>query len=360
MTGSRIDRVQTVLVEGGYSALVAGPGSDMAYLIGNFAHASERPQVLIVPARGEPVIVVSGFEARALPELDEVRVAPYGETDDVYALTTSVSSPDLWTDVLISDDARSDVLLRLQAQFAPVRFSPASPTLRSLRMIKDKTEIEALRTAARHADAAFTRFLETPITGVTEMELGLRLRRLMEDEGLTNCAGIVGSGPNGASPHHHSGDRRVQEGDLVVFDFFGTAEGYWADTTRTLSVGEPSSEQRAAYEAVRKANAAGANAVRPGVTAESVDSAARSIIAAAGFGEAFIHRTGHGIGLDEHEEPYIVSGNKLELQPGMTFTIEPGVYLDANFGIRIEDVAVVTDEGVDILNSVPRELRVVA
>ena len=170
---------------------------------------------------------------------------------------------------------------------------------------------------------------------------------------------IVASGPNGASPHHEPDERVIGPGDSVVIDFGGTVHGYHSDTTRTFHVGEPTADYREVYEVVRQAQAAGADAVQPGVEAQAVDAVARDIITDAGYGDYFIHRLGHGIGLDGHEDPYLVSGNTQSLEPGMAFSIEPGIYLPGRFGVRIEDIVICTDEGVDRLNRSPRELIVV-
>jgi Xaa-Pro aminopeptidase len=197
-------------------------------------------------------------------------------------------------------------------------------------------------------------------TGKTEAQLGREIAELLVENGSDTAAFvIVASGPNSASPHHESGERVIGEGDAIVIDFGGTVAGYSADTTRMFHVGEPGAKYREVHAVVLAAHNAGVSAVAPGVTAESVDAAARRVIAEAGYGEYFIHRTGHGIGLDTHEDPYIVAGNSQKLRPGMTFSVEPGVYLPGEFGVRIEDIVACTEHSVDRFNHSSREVVIV-
>ena len=195
--------------------------------------------------------------------------------------------------------------------------------------------------------------------GRTELEVASRLSRAMQDNALKDTFTIVCSGPNGASPHHLSGERVIAEGDAVVMDFGGVFQGYHSDMTRTYCVGRVDPEIRLVYEVVKRAQQAGVEAVRPGVTGQDVDRATRAIITQAGYGDAFIHRTGHGIGLDEHEDPFLVEGETQQLDPGMTVTVEPGIYLEGKFGVRIEDTVAVAKSGSERLNTVARDLTVV-
>jgi len=227
-------------------------------------------------------------------------------------------------------------------------------------MCKDAAELAALRRAAEAIDRVHARVGEWLRPGRTEAEVGADITEAIVEEGHTHADFvIVGSGPNGASPHHDVSDRVIEPGDVVVVDIGGPLpEGYNSDSTRTYAVGEPAAEIVEAYEVLRRAQEAAVRAVRPGVTAHEVDAAARDILTDAGLGELFIHRTGHGIGLDVHEEPYIMSGNDLPLQPGMAFSVEPGVYRAGKWGARIEDIVVVTADGVEPLNTRPHELVV--
>jgi Xaa-Pro aminopeptidase len=185
-----------------------------------------------------------------------------------------------------------------------------------------------------------------------------RLDQLMKERGITPMFGICASGPNSASPHYHTGERVIELGDAVIFDWGGELDGYLSDMTRTVVIGEPSAEYRTVYEIVLRANQAAFEAVRPGVPCEDVDRAARDLITQAGYGEYFIHRVGHGLGLDVHEDPYLVSGNTMPLAPGMVFSDEPGIYMAGKFGVRIEDTVVCTESGAERINSAPRDLVV--
>jgi Xaa-Pro aminopeptidase len=228
-------------------------------------------------------------------------------------------------------------------------------------MRKDAAEIEALRKAGAAIDRVHARVGEWLRPGRTEAEVGADIAAAIVEEGHTLAEFIiVGSGPNSASPHHGVSDRVIEAGDVVVVDIGGpVAEGYNSDSTRTYAVGDRrDADVAATYAVLQEAQQAAVDAVRPGVSAESIDAAARDVIAAAGFGEFFIHRTGHGIGLDVHEEPYIVGGNGLILEPGMAFSIEPGIYQAGRWGARIEDIVVVTEDGVEPMNRRPHELVV--
>jgi Xaa-Pro aminopeptidase len=237
----------------------------------------------------------------------------------------------------------------------------ASEALPLLRAVKDADEIRRLRAAGSAADAAFADVIELPFAGRSETELAAELDRLLLEHGHQRVDfTIVGSGPNGASGHHEPGERRIAAGDAVVMDFGGVRDDYCSDITRTVFVGEPTDEQREVYAIVRAAQQAAFEAVRPGVSAQDVDRAARTVITDAGYGDRFVHRTGHGIGLEVHEPPYIVEGNETPLEPGMTFSDEPGIYLAGRFGVRIEDQVAVTDRGAERLNEADRELTIVA
>ena len=237
----------------------------------------------------------------------------------------------------------------------------ATDVLRRLRMIKDAAEIDALRKAGAAIDRVHARVPEFLVPGRTEADVAADIARAIVAEGHSEVAFIiVGSGPNGADPHHECSDRELQAGDMVVVDIGGPYEpGYNSDSTRTYSIGEPDPEVARRYSVLQQAQRAAVEAVRPGVTAEQVDAAARDVLAAAGLAEVFVHRTGHGIGLSVHEEPYIVAGNDLPLQEGMAFSVEPGIYFPGQWGARIEDIVVVTADGVMSVNQQPHDLVVV-
>ncbi|HEY6891917.1 MAG TPA: M24 family metallopeptidase, partial [Solirubrobacter sp.] len=229
-----------------------------------------------------------------------------------------------------------------------------------LRAVKDADEIERLTIAGAAADASLEEIVKVQFSGRTENEVAADLAALLRKHGHSQVDfTVVGSGPNGANPHHEAGDRTIEQGDMVVLDFGGLKDGYGSDTTRTVHVGEPTDEEREVYDVVRRANQAGFEAVLPGIACQEIDRAARKVISDAGYGEYFIHRVGHGIGLTTHEPPYMVEGEEHLIEPGMCFSIEPGIYLPQRFGVRIEDIVVATEDGGRRLNNTHRDLRIV-
>lgn len=307
-------------------------------------------------------MVLPELEAPRLWGRDDLEVRSYGDVNDPYecvrSLVEDCSAP---LKVAISDQAWAGVLLNLQSLFPSASFMPASPLLSQLRMLKSPEELELLHEAGRRADRTFGDLVQLRFSGRTEQQISEELDRLLRHHGLDRAdwGPIVASGPNAASPHHMTGDREIHEGDAIVLDFGGVLEGYQADMTRTVHVGTPGKWFADIYELVIRAQQAGFEASAPGKTAGGVDRAARTVIQEAGFGDNFIHRTGHGLGLDAHEEPYLVEGNELRLSAGMTFSVEPGVYIPGRFGVRIEDTVSVDEEGPRRFNDATRDLRVV-
>lgn len=358
---ARLARAQQAVEMGGLSAVVVTPSADLVYLVGDDVMQLERLTALVIPAKGDPVLVVPELErprAATSPAGSMVEMVAWRDDEGPYQTLTKLL--DGATRLGAADRMLASHLLSLQTAMPGVSFVPASSVLSPLRVRKDSEEIELLTHAGRGADQAFARILEEKLEGRSEREVALDLGELLLENGHDSVAfGIVGSGPNGASPHHHPGDRVIGQGDLVVLDFGGRVGGYCSDVTRTVSVGEPSPEAVEVHEIVRRAQQAAFDAVRPGIPAENVDRAARQVIEEAGYGEDFIHRTGHGIGLEEHEDPYIVAGNREPLEPGMCFSIEPGIYLEGRFGVRIEDIVTVTQDGPVRLNEASRDLLVV-
>jgi Xaa-Pro aminopeptidase len=299
--------------------------------------------------------------ALASPAGERIEILGWTDAEDPYALTAGVIGASDTGGFAISDDAWASHVLGFERATADIELVPQGEALPLIRAVKDPDELERLRAAAHGADAAFAEVVRLRFAGRRELDVAGDLARLLRDHGheLVGFT-IVGSGPNSASPHHDSGDRTIQQGDAVVMDLGGVAAGYWSDITRTVFVGEPTNEQRQVYDVVREGQEAAFAAIGPGVTCEAVDQAARAVIEEAGYGERFIHRTGHGIGIELHEPPYIVRGNATPLEPGMTFSDEPGIYLPDRFGVRIEDQVEVTIEGVRRLNEASRDLSVVA
>jgi Xaa-Pro aminopeptidase len=343
----------------GIDLLVVGASADLLYLIGYHGHESERMSVLVLPVEGVPHYVVPGLEAPLLrDQRDVLEIVPWEETDDPAAKVAAIAGPAARGMIAVGDELWSVFTLRLQRAMPEARWTEGGQLLRPLRMIKDEREIELLTEAARRTDESWEEFLTTAIAGLTEWQVRERLMALTAARGLEPTFCNVGSGPNGASPHQTASDRVIGLGDALVCDWGGSLEGYNSDVTRTVHVGEPSEAFVHAYEAVLAANKAAFDAVRPGVECQEIDRAARRVLTNAGYGDAFIHRIGHGLGLSLHEEPYLVEGNTLPLAEGMVFSDEPGVYFPGEFGIRIEDTVVCTAWGGRRLNEATRDLKV--
>ncbi len=358
----RTRRCQQRLETTDADALVLFPSTNLFYLSGFREHPGERHLLLFVPKNDDPIFVVPDMYGEQISDESWIsNVRTWSDGDDPLNLVKSVADEfDLHSSHLLVDDRMWALFTQdLQQALPDATFGLASEVLDSLRMRKDETEIEALRTAGEVADRASVeiRELGEDAIGMTEAELAAEIESRLADAGGDEPAfgTIVGSGPNGAKPHHGHGDREIGYGDPVVLDFGAFVDGYPGDQTRTVVfAGEPPEGYEEVHQAVLEAEQAGVEAADPGVTAESVDRAARDVIESYGYGDEFIHRTGHGVGLDVHEGPYIVEGNDLELEPGMVFSVEPGIYLPGEFGVRIEDLVVITDDGCERLNDSPR------
>jgi Xaa-Pro aminopeptidase len=357
----RLRRTQEELKAQEIDLLLVGPSSDLFYLTGFEAHESERMNLLLVPQVGEPQMVMPALEAplmKSISELMELPIHSWSETESPSELAAKLAGDVDGKKVAVSNQLWSVFLMRLQEQMHGANWTPATEVMRPLRAKKDSREIELLREVSHRTDDAWHEFITTSISGLTEAQAMERLVGLMSKRGMPPSFGICASGPHSASPHHHTGDRVIQLGDTVIFDWGGTLGGYHSDVTRTAHIGEPDEEYRRVYDIVRQANQAALDAVKPGATCESIDRAARAVITDAGYGEYFIHRVGHGLGLDVHEEPYLVEGNTLTLQVGMVFSDEPGIYIEGRFGVRIEVSVVCTATGGERLNEATRELTI--
>jgi Xaa-Pro aminopeptidase len=355
-----LDRATKHLADAGVDALLIGPGADLRYLIDYHALPLERLTLLVARADGRHGLIVPRLErprAEASGAGELVEISDFGETDDPFATVAHLlDGLPAGATLGVGDRLWSMFLLGVQRLRPDATWTLASTVTRDLRMRKTPEEVDALRRVAQAIDRVHERVPGLLRPGRTEAEAGRDIADAIIAEGhdVVNFV-IVGSGPNGASPHHDTGNRRLELGDPVVVDIGGTMDGYCSDCTRDYVVGGTAPDGYAEIHALLEAaQAAACDAVRPGVTAEAVDAAARDLLTAAGYGEAFIHRTGHGIGLEEHEDPYIVAGNDLALEPGMAFSIEPGVYLEGRFGMRIEDIVVVTEDGGERLNRLDR------
>ena len=357
----RLRRATAEATAQGFAAMVVAPSPDLAYLTGYEPMPMERPTLLVLRNDHDPVMLVPELEqplAAASSAGAVVELVGWSDGDDPYTAAAHLLEPQ--GRVAVGDRLWASHVLGLQEVLPGLTFEPASPVIGRLRAVKDDDELAALRRAARGADETFRQICSSTFLGRREEEIAADLADLLVEHGHAYADfTIVASGPNSASPHHEPSGRTILPRDVVVMDFGGELGGYFSDTTRTVVVGEPPNGFERVYDTVRRAQEAACEAVRPGVPCQDVDRAARQIIDDAGLGARFIHRTGHGIGREVHEPPYIVEGNEWVLEPGTTFSVEPGVYLQDSFGVRIEDIVAVTEDGVERLNRSTRELKVV-
>ncbi len=359
MLSERLAMVRERMRDAGMDALVLGPGADYQYLAGYDAHASERLTALVVFQDGGEIIFVPRLEAPGAEDSGFPLIVWTEKQQPLDLIAAALQEHDAPT-IGVGDHLWSRFLFGLQERLPAARWCTASTVIAPVRCIKSSQEIELLRTAGAKADAVWQQVTELPLEGMTERALCDQISALLVAQGLDGVGFVnVGAGPNGASPHHDSGARPLQRGDMVVIDYGGPLGGYHSDITRTLCIGEAGEEERRVYEIVREAQEIGVRAVRPNVAAGEVDRLTRAHIDAAGLGEWFIHRTGHGLGLELHEPPYIIAESGERLREGMVFSIEPGVYIPGRFGVRIEDIVVVTPGGCERLNNAPRELTVI-
>ncbi|MGW3484124.1 M24 family metallopeptidase [Rhodococcus indonesiensis] len=359
---ARMARVVRVAVGAGLDGVLLTPGPDLVWLTGYRPTAiTERLTVLVLRPDRQPTMVVPALErpdAEAAGGAAAVSFVEWTDGTDPYRVVGALLAPSRTYG--ISDSAWAMHLLGLQRQVPHSSYVAVTEGMPMLRAVKDAGELARLTAAGAAADAVFEQIVRTRFAGRRELEVAAELAGLLRRFGHEQVDfTVVGSGPNGANPHHEAGDRVIEPGDTVVLDFGGLMFGYGSDTTRTVSVGEPTPEVRQVHEIVRRAQQAAVEAVRPGVSCQHIDRVARSVISEAGYGEQFIHRTGHGIGVTTHEPPYIVEGERQPLVPGMCFSIEPGIYLAGRFGIRIEDIVTVTADGCRRLNTTSHELQVV-
>jgi Xaa-Pro aminopeptidase len=361
--GGRVAGVAAQARSAGIDAVLVTPGPDLRYLIGYDAIPLERLTCLIVPAEGTPILVVPRLEqlaAEASPAATlDIDIRTWTETDDPYALVATTIPGDGC--IAVDNHMWAEKVIGLRDALPNARQVLAGPAITHLRMRKDEDEVAALVRAGAAIDRVHGRVPGLLRAGRTERQVGADIAEAILAEGHSAVDFvIVASGPNGASPHHEVSDRVIARGDAIVVDIGGTMpDGYRSDCTRTYAVGDPPVGFAAEYEVLRQAQRAAVQQARSGVTCESVDAAARTVLTVAGLGELFIHRTGHGIGLETHEDPYIVAGNDEILAAGMAFSIEPGFYREGRYGARIEDIVVVTDDGLVVVNNQPRELVVV-
>ena len=367
MTHSRFDQLNASLGTSGLDAVILNPGPTLTHLTGLRFHLMERPVVLLFAKDQDPAIVLPELELQKVASLPyELQVFPYPENpaewDDAFRKAAQALGLD---GKRIGVEPRQLRLLEfrhVKAGAPEADYPDASEVLSALRLRKDQAEVEAMRRAVKIAQDALEASLPLIKIGMNEKELSSELVvQLLKcgSEPEMPFAPIVSGGPNAANPHASPSERKLQAGDLLVVDWGATYDGYISDLTRTFAVGEVDEEYKRIHQIVQEANAAGRAAARPGVPCANVDKAAREVIERAGYGPYFTHRTGHGIGMEGHEEPYMRGDNMQLLESGMAFTVEPGIYLPNRNGVRIEDNVVITETSADVLSDMPREMRLV-
>ena len=354
----RLARVREAMAEREIDALLLSVGHDLPYLTGYTAMPLERLTMLVVPRDGGATMVIPALEAPRVRDVPGVfDMLPWGETEDPSAIVARLASGS--KRVAVGDQMWARFLVELLPQLPGAAFSRAVDVVGPLRMAKDQAEIEALAAAGAAVDriAGELQRGEIPLVGRTEAEVSAHLGRRIIEEGhdKVNFA-IVAAGENAASPHHHPGPRVIGQNEIVLCDFGGTMAGYCSDTTRCVFTGEPTGDVAEAYAVLHEAQRVGAEAGVVGTPCEDVDRVTRQVISDAGFGDFFIHRTGHGIGMEEHEDPYIVEGNALPLEAGHAYSVEPGIYVPGKWGMRLEDIVVATDDGPRRLNNSDHDL----
>ena len=361
---TRIQRAAALAASQGIDALLVTPGPDLRYLTGYHAHALERLTCLVVPSEGPVSLVVPELEigtAQASPVGDlAIELLSWQETEDPYSLTARLlGNPGSGKRIAVDDRMWAVKAIELRKAMAQAEQLAAGVVLSELRMRKSAAEIAQLQRAGAAIDAVHARVSEWLRPGRSENEVAADIADAIAEEHETVDFVIVASGPNGSSPHHMASDRILERFDVVVVDIGGTTDaGYCSDSTRTYALGVPDDGFLADYNVLQRAQEQACAAVAPGMTCEEIDAVARDLLSDAGLGDLFIHRTGHGIGLETHEEPYIVEGNTRRLEPGMAFSIEPGFYRPGMVGARIEDIVICGDDGPLMCNNRPHELVV--
>lgn len=355
---SRLDRVRHAMTQSGVDAALLSVGHDLPYLTGYHAMPLERLTMLVVGRTGVPTMVVPRLEVpRVTPVPGVFTVVPWDETEDPVKIVADVLGDARV--IAIGDQMWARFLVELLPHVGGARFIRAVDVVGALRVSKDSSEIDALAAAGAAADRVAVQLQSgaIPLVGRTEAQVSadLSARLLAEGHDVVNFA-IVAAGENAASPHHHPGSRVIRTGEIVLCDFGGTMNGYCSDITRCVFTGKPTADVRAAYDVLFAAQQAGVDAAVVGAACEDVDAAARAVIDDAGFGEYFVHRTGHGIGMEAHEEPYMVKGNRRAIEPGFAFSVEPGIYVSGKWGMRLEDIVVATANGPQSMNVVNHEL----
>jgi Xaa-Pro aminopeptidase len=360
-TAERLSSLRGKMKETGTGLVAIAPGSHMDWLLGFHPHPDERPCLLLV-AEAKEVFLMPVLNAEGTRESTDIPFFTWADAEGpeaAFAAALEDIGATGIAKVALDETMRADFALLLLGMLPDARHAFTGETLGALRMRKDAAEFTKLKMNAAIADRAMQKAFATIRPGMTEIELAAAIKEHFASEGATPAFWIVGAGPNGAFPHHQTGQRRLEEGDAIVIDIGGRKNGFPSDITRMAVVGRPPEGYGQIHTIVERAVEAALKAARPGVLARDVDAAARKIIADAGYGEFFVHRTGHGMGIDGHEPPYITSTSDTVLEEGMVFSIEPGIYMPGRFGIRLEEIVILREDGPEILSSLPRDLHVV-
>lgn len=356
----RLGRARVEMKRSGVDAMILSLGHDMPYLMGYLAMPLERLTMLVIPQDGEASLIIPRLEGPRVHQMNDVfTMVPWNETEDPVAIAhTLLGSAQT---IAVGDQMWSRFLVDLLVHRPNAKYVRSVTVMEALRSRKDAAEVAALVAAGAAADrvAAQLHAGEIPMVGRTEAEVSadISARLIAEGHQKVNFA-IVAAGENAASPHHHAGDRVIQYGEIVLCDFGGTMNGYCSDITRCVHIGEVPQDIADAYAVLLRAQAAGVNAGVLGSSCENVDAVTRAIIDEAGYGEYFVHRTGHGIGMEEHEDPYMVSGNTTPIAAGHAYSVEPGIYVPGKWGMRLEDIVVATDNGPMAVNHANHHLVV--
>ena len=365
MTQQRLAKLLQLAAQSQLDAVAIMPGPNMQYFSGLHFHLSERPTLAIFPLTGQPALICPAFEAtktQRSPIAWQLFTYVDGqEPQEVFHAACHALQLDQSRLGVEAYKMRVLELRLLEKAAYAIKCEPADALIAQLRMIKDADEIAAMRRAIEITEQALDDVLDAVRVGMTERQIANLLTQALLQRGAEGLAfePLIQSGPNAALPHATAGERVIQSGEVLLLDFGITSDGYNSDITRTFVIGEPAAEIKKIYELVKHANAAGRAAARPGATGQDIDRAARKVIADAGYGQYFTHRTGHGLGLEGHEPPYMVEGNTIPLEVGNTFTVEPGIYVPGLGGVRIEDDVLITENGAESLTTYDRELRVI-
>ncbi|MDG1431112.1 MAG: Xaa-Pro peptidase family protein [Yoonia sp.] len=354
----RITKLRAQMKSEGADLVVLGPSAHLEWLTGMHPHADERPFLLCISASGK-AILMPALEAESARKQTDMTFFEWsdaeGPRDQFARVLDHINAADA-LNVALDETMRADFAALVEDILPKARRQFSASTIGALRMRKDEDEYRKLKANARTADAALQAAWAVMKPGMSELEVASVIKDSFHAQGVKPLFGIVGASENGAFPHHQAGETKLKAGDAVVMDIGGSRDGYSSDITRMAVLGQPPEGYDEVHEIVDQAVRAALKAARPGVAAKSVDLAARKVITDAGYGEYFVHRTGHGLGTEVHEPPYITAASDTLLEEGMVFSIEPGIYLPGRFGIRLEEIVILRADGPEILSDLPRDL----